>query len=398
MKIQRAHKIQLKPNNKQANYFVRACGVARFVYNWGLVEWNRQYEAGEKPSALRLDKQFNAIKKIEFPWVTEVSKDISQRSLKNLGKAFKNFFRNVKACREPGHPRFKKRGVKDNFYITNCRIGFEGKKVRIPKLGWVRMHESLRFDGKIMSATVSRVADKWFISVQVELEIEDQAVTGPVIGVDVGVKELAVISDGRVFPNPQALKKLEPRLRALHKAVDRKKKGSNNQKKAKLKLQRLYHRVNCVRKDSIHKLTTAITTGVSAIGIEDLNVSGMMKNHNLAKALVDASISEIHRQIQYKAEERGIQIVKADRFYPSSKTCSACGNVKKKLPLANRTYKCDVCGLEIDRDLNAAINLKNYTVGSTAKAYRLGSSGWRESVSETTDWVGNFQWFDACLT
>jgi len=384
----KAHKIRLDLTNKQLGYMRCACGVARFTYNWALGEWKSQYDRGEKPSAYALKKQFNAIKREEFPWVMEVTKCAPEQAFTNLGKAFSKFFSNIKAGKKPWYPRFKKRGKHNSFYISNDKIDFSGKKVKIPKLGWVRMRESLRFSGKILSAVVSERAGKWFISVNVECPKSSRYSRGPAVGVDVGIKELAVVSDGRVFENPKALKNNEDRLRLLQKSVSRKKKGSSNRKKAVLRLQKQHYKISCIRSDSIHKLTSAITTGVSIIGIESLNVQGMMRNHKLSKALADASLSEILRQIKYKSEWSGIKVVEADRFFPSSKTCSNCGLVKANLTLSDRVFICDDCGFEIDRDLNAAINLKNLAVGSTVTACRLGSSDSDLRLSETTDWAG----------
>ncbi len=389
MIVHKTHKIRLQPNNKQANYFAQACGCSRLAYNWGLSEWKRQYEAGERPSAFKLDKQFNAIKRDLFPFITNVTKCAPQRSFKDLGTAFKNFFRNVKAGKKPGYPRFKRRGMRDSFYLANDTFKLKGNRIRIPKLDWVKMRECLRFPGKIVSAVVSRTADQWHVSIQVEVEVPEVAPPRVALGVDVGIKELAVVSDGRVFGNPRALKKLEPKLRRAQKAVSRKKKGSQNRKKAVAKLARLHLRISNIRKDSLHKLTSAITTGVSAIGIEDLNVSGMMKNRRLSKALADSSMSELHRQLEYKAAWRGVDVVKADRFFPSSKKCSTCGNVKKKLALGERQYKCEACSVSLDRDLNAAINLESLAAGSAVTALRLGSSDLVFGRGETTDWLGS---------
>jgi len=259
------------------------------------------------------------------------------------------------------------------------------------------MREHLRYsDCKILSATVSRVANQWFISINVELEIGEPEATGPAIGVDVGIKELAVVSDGRTFDNPKSYTTNQKRLRLYQKSVSRKKKGSSNRKKAIRKLQRFHCRIANIRSDALHKCTSAITKAVSVIGIEDLNVSGMVKNHKLAKAISDSSLSELLRQIEYKAEAAGIKIVKADRFFPSSKTCSDCGCIKSDLKLSDRIYKCTDCGLEIDRDLNAAINLKTLAAGSAVLAYRPGSADLNESSSETTGWVGSFHKDGTC--
>lgn len=375
MIIHRAHNIRLCPNNKQANYFARACGVSRLAFNWGLKEWQRQYENGERPNAYALKKQFNDIKKSQFSYVMEVTKCAAGQAFNNLDRAFQGFFRNVKAGKKPGYPQFKKRGKHDSFYLQNSVVKTRGKRIFISKLGWVKMREALRFEGKIMSATVSRTADMWFVSISVQQEISEPVPAPGAVGVDVGIKELAVTSDGEVFENPKALKAAEKRLRRLHKAVSRKKEGSNNRKKAVLKLARQHYRIACVRKDAIHKATSAITTGYGLIGIEDLNVKGMLKNHCLARAISDASFSEFHRQLEYKAAWRGGVVVKADRWFPSSKMCSACGHVMETLPLSVRTWTCPECGAVHDRDKNASTNLKQYAVGSTVKACRLGSSG-----------------------
>ena len=241
------------------------------------------------------------------------------------------------------------------------------------------MREYLRFAGRILSGVVSRTAGRWFVSIQVEQEVPEPRAEGPVLGVDVGIKALATVSDGRTFENPRALQQGESRLRRLQKAVSRKKRGSQN-RKAVLRLQRQYYRISCVRNDAIHKATAAITTSCSRIGIETLNVRGMLKNRRLSKALSDASMSEALRQIEYKAQRRGVAVVKADRFYPSSKTCSGCGTVRAVLGLGDRTYSCEECGLSIDRDLNAARNLKNLAVGSAVSACCLRSTGARASA------------------
>lgn len=376
MIVSRAHKIRLQPNNRQANHFVRACGIARSTYNWALGQWIEQYKAGDKPNSHKLKKKFNAIKRLERPWVLEVTKCAAEQAFLDLGQAFKEFFRNVKAGKKPGFPRFKKKGkAKDSFYLANDQFILSGKKIRIPKLGWVKLREALRFDGKIMSARVSRTADKWFVSIQVEVELLEPDVTSlPVLGVDVGIKELATVSDGRVFYNPKALKRAEVQMRRRQKAVSRKQKGSNNRKKAIIRLQRQHYRVSSIRNDAIHKATTAIIKSCGVLGVEDLNVAGMLRNHRIARALSDASFGEFFRQIDYKATGHGVRIVKADGFYPSSKTCSGCGIVKTVLSLGERIFRC-ACGLVKDRDLNAACNLQKMAVGSTVSACCLGSSG-----------------------
>jgi len=370
----RAHKIRLYPNNVQATYFAKACGVARFAYNWGLAEWKRRYEAGEQVNEGVIRKALNAIKREQFPWMLEVTKCAPQLAIKSdLNSAFRNFFRGLKQGKQVGFPRFHKKGLNDSFSLSNDQFQVNGKAVKIPNLGWVRLSEKLRFYGKIISATISRKADKWFIAIQVEMpdakiiNRENQAV-----GVDLGVSKLVVLSDGTEIIGSKASRKYENQLKRLNKALSRKagaKKGekkSNNFVKTKRKLSRLYAKMANLRNDETHKLTTMLAEKFTLIGIEDLNVQGMMSNHNLARSVADMSFFEFRRQLNYKASAVGTEIVIADQWYPSSKTCSACGMVKSKdnLTLAVRKFQCE-CGFICDRDVNAAINLLNYALNNT---------------------------------
>lgn len=368
-----AHKIALNPNNVQATYLARAAGVARFAYNWALGEWKRQYEAWKgdnslpKPSQAALRRQLNAIKREQFPWMLEVTKNAPQMAIIQLGDAFKNFF-----AGRAKYPQFRKKGVHDRFTLTNDQFSIDGCRIRIPNLGWVRMRESLRFAGKIMSATVSRVADRWFVSIAVDT-VDDSHLTNAenqgAVGVDLGVSALATLSTGEPpIPGPKPHKALLARLRRLSRSLSRKKKGSANRRKAKSQLARLHARIACIRSNALHELTTNLTRRFHTIGIEDLNVRGMMKNRRLARPIADMSFFEVRRQLEYKAAMRGGQVVIADRFFASSKTCSACGHKLDELPLSLREWTCPACGTHHDRDENAAINLRNYAVSSTASA------------------------------
>ncbi|MCL1997805.1 MAG: transposase [Turicibacter sp.] len=367
----RAHKIRLKPNNNQATYFAKACGIARFAYNWGLAEWKRRYEMGEQVNERILRKSLNSIKREQFPWMYEVTKCAPQLAIKNnLNSAFRNFYRGLKQGEQVGFPKFHKKGIKDSFSLSNDQFQLKEKSVQIPNLGWVRLAEELRFEGKIMGATVSRTADKWFIAIQVEMpnepipKRESQAV-----GVDLGVKVLATLSEGTSITGSKASRKYEKQLRHINQSFSRKtgaKKGekkSSNFVKTKRKLSRLYAKMANLRNDGTHKLTTMLVQNYTLIGIEDLNVKGMMSNHKLARSVADMSFFEFRRQLEYKALTAGTQIIVADRWFPSSKTCSACGIVKTKdeLTLSMRTYECS-CGFVCDRDVNAAINLRNYAL------------------------------------
>ncbi len=366
-----AHKIALDTNNVQATYFAKAAGTARFAYNWALAEWQRQYEAWKqnnilpKPSQAALRRQLNAIKREQYPWMLEVTKNAPQMAIIQLGEAFKNFF----AGRDR-YPTFRKKGAHDRFTLTNDQFAVEGLRIRIPSLGWVWMRESLRFAGKILSATVSRVADRWLVSITVEVDdlparpAENQGA----VGVDLGVSAFATLSTGEVVTGPKAHTALLDRLRRLSRSLSRKQKGSNNRKKAKLKLARLHARIANIRQDATHKLTTDIASRFHTIGIEDLNVRGMISNRHLARSIADMGFFEFRRQLGYKAAHRGGVVVVADRWFASSKMCSGCGHKKDMLPLSMRRWTCSACGQEHDRDMNAAVNLSNYAVSSTVSA------------------------------
>lgn len=364
-----SHEIKLDPTSSQVEYFKKACGVSRFVYNWGLWNWNESYRKGEKTSGFILNKKFNKIKHSEFPWSNEVHRDCTLRPFFNLQNAFNYYFDNVKKGEEKGYPKFKKKGYcKDCFYISNDRISFNSKRVNIPRLGWVKMKEELRFSGKIMFAYVKRVADKWFVCVSVDVgdNHKKERKSDNVVGIDLGVKNTLTLSNGEILNGPKPLRKNAVKFRRLHKSVSRKQKGSNNREKAKIKLTKCYYKTACVRKDFLHKTSTKICCENQAIGLEGLNIDNMKRNHTLAKAISDEGWGYLRYFLTYKSKIYNNEITLHDRFYPSTKTCSHCGNVKSAFSLDERVYCCEKCGIELDRDLNAAINLKP-TVGHTER-------------------------------
>lgn len=374
-----AHKIALDPNNVQATYLARAAGTARFAYNWALAEWQRQYELCKadatlpRPSQAALRRQLNAVKREQFPWMLAVSKNAPQMAIIQLGQAFQNFF-----AGRARYPQFRKKGVHDRFSLSNDQFGIEDSRIRIPNLGWVRMRESLRFAGRIMSATISRVADRWFVAVAVETQDDShlpKAENQGAVGVDLGVKALATLSTGALIPGRKPHKALLGRLRRTSRSLSRKRKGSNNRRKAKAKLARLHARIGAIRSDALHQLTTDLTRRFHTIGIEDLNVRGMAKNRHLSRAVSDMGFFEFRRQLEYKAKMRGGQVVVADRWFASSKTCSACGHKLDELPLSMREWTCPACAAQHQRDVNAAINLKNMAVSSTVSACGEEGSG-----------------------
>jgi putative transposase len=392
----RAYKTEIDPNDVQRTLLFQHAGAARWAYNFGLRRKQEAYKSwvdGGKqgkcstPTAIDLHRELNVLKKMDVgdggvPWMYDVSKCAPQEALRNLDRAYSNFFRRCKeGAGAKGFPKFKsrKKGI-GSFSLTGS-IVVDAQHVQLPRLGRVSLKERdyLPVEGvKILKATVSEKAGRWFVSLQVEQITVVEKSPDHILGVDVGINNLAMTSDGQLFANSRALKKSARRLRMLSKSVSRKQKGSNNRKKAAQKLGRQHYRDACIRKDAIHKATTVIAKQASVIVIESLNVAGMMKNHRLARAVGDASMSEFHRQLRYKVAWRGGQVIEADRFFPSSKTCSGCGERKDDLSLSDREYVCEKCGLVIDRDLNAAINLKNLTVSLTVTACCPGSSGRRK--------------------
>ena len=391
-----AHRIELKPNNKQKTYFRKAFGCARLAYNWGLAEWKRMYEAGEKPSGRKLRTQFNAIKKEQFPFVYEVTKCATMQPFDNLDVAFKRFFKGLGK-----YPQFKKkRDNEGKFYIERDKIRLSetnknskalsklthnenGKHqyICMPNMhgGWVKMAEHIRFNhAKINNVCISQSGGKYYASFSLEITEEEYKRTHPnvdlvdanrKVGVDMGIKSALILSDGIAIENPKPLKKNLRKIKRLSrqlskrlhpKTKEERLKGvrkSNNYMKLAVRLAHAQGRVANIRRDFLHKVTTILTTHYGEIAIEDLNVKGMTKNHRLAQAVNDVSFGELRRQIEYKAETNGVKVTKADRFFASSKTCSVCGEKKEDLTLSDRTYHCPHCGAVIDRDLNASLNL-----------------------------------------
>ena len=367
-----AHKIALEPNNAQATYLARACGIARFAYNWGLAEWTRQYQAHKADPSLpapnegAIGRKLNAIKRQEFPWMLSVTKNAPQMAIRQLGTAFKNFF-----AKRARFPVFRKKGGRDRFSITNDKFQIDGVRIRISGLGWVKMREAVRFTGKAMSATVTRTADRWYVSIV--MQVSDMSHLPPAenqgaVGVDFGLTAFATLSTGEVITGPKAYKGLLSKLKRLSRSLCRKQKGSANRLKAKTKAARLHARIANIRKNTQHTFTSRLTRRFDTIGIEDLHVKGMMQNHSLAGAIADMGWFETARQIDYKAAMRGGVVHVANRWYPSSKTCSSCKVVCAAMPLSLRSWTCANCGDMHDRDVNAAINLRNLAVSSTVLA------------------------------
>jgi len=361
--ICRAYKTELDPNNKQRTQFAQHAGVARFVYNWALADRIERYGNGESTNKYEQKRRFNGIKDEQFPWIRKTAYVVTQEAFENLDTAYQNFFRRVKqGAEQKGFPKFKARArTTPSFRVRGVKV--DHGRIRLPRIGWVRLKENgyLPIDGaKVLSATVSQRADRWFVSLQVEEEApQHPRPTGKPIGIDLGIKSRAVCSNGMILDNPKALYQYEKKMARLQRELSRRNKGSQNWHKTKCRIAKLHYRIACVRRHTSHEFTTAVIAKAkpSQIVIEDLNVRGMVKNHCLAKAVSDSAMGEIRRQLTYKADWHGTEVIEADRWYPSSKTCSECGNVKTLLRLSDRKYVCEACGAVIDRDLNAAMNL-----------------------------------------
>ncbi|MGB5771084.1 MAG: RNA-guided endonuclease TnpB family protein [Crocosphaera sp.] len=355
-------KTQLKLNQTQRQQLARHAGVARHAYNWGnglclaILDHNKSCEHSEKikfPTGIDLHKWLNKLVKPQNEWYYEVSKCAPQFALRHLASAWLDCFDKKKK-----RPKFKKKGRQDSFTLDGTIRILSSHSIQVPVIGKLKTYERLPAIHKPKNVTISREADRWFISFKIEVEPQATSKKLDVVGIDLGVKALATLSTGEVKKGAYSYKKLSAKLAKLQREVSRKVAGSSNQQKAKLKVQKLHRRIANLRKDTLHKLTSQLSKNHAVNVIEDLNVSGMMANHKLAKAIADMGFYEFRRQLEYKSKLYGSKLLIADRFYPSSKTCSNCGEKKESLLLSERVFCCDKCHYQIDRDLNAANNLK----------------------------------------
>lgn len=374
MIVRQGFRFELDPTNLQRTSLLRHAGTARFAFNWGLAERKRMLSEGEgTTSAIAQHKAWNQFKRQGAPWWIEVSKCAPQEALRDLDRGMKSFFasRKAKGARKVGFPKFKRKGRNDSFRLTGS-IQVDYKSVTLPRLGKIRTKEPtaklLESGARITSATCRREADRWFVSLSVEVERPDPLpVKGEVVGIDRGLHTFAVCSNGQVIESPRSLNKGLRKLRRLSKDLSRKQPRSSNRGKAKLKLARHHRKIRNRRRDGLHKATTHLAKTKQVIVVEDLNVEGMIRNRHLSRAIADSSWGEFSRVLRYKCEWYGSKLVVADRFFPSTKTCSGCGEVQEEVPLSKRMFVCGSCGLSIDRDLNAAINLKMYVAVSSTE-------------------------------
>ena len=365
-----AKKVRLYPSETQEQKLWQSVGTARFIYNWTLAKQEENYKNGGKfISDGVLRKEITQLKKNELSWLNEVSNNIAKQAVKDACDAYKKFFKGLS-----DKPRFKtKKRSKKSFYNDNVKLNVKDNKlVNIEKIGWIKTNEQLPIGVKYSNPRISYDNKYWYISVGIEQEENQEELTDISLGIDLGLKDLAICSDGTVYKNinkTYMVRKIEKRLKRLQKQVNRKyeknKKGKEYVKtkniiKLEKQIQQVHRRLANIRNNYLHQTTTNIVkTKPYRVVIEDLAVSDMMKNKHLSDAIRKQGFSEFRRQLEYKYNFRGIKFVVVDRFYPSSKSCSQCGKIKKDLKLKDRVYKCS-CGLNIDRDLNASINLSKY--------------------------------------
>jgi putative transposase len=418
-----AHKIRMNPTPEQVEYLKRACGTRRFIYNWGREQWETQYQAYKAeqeslpeeqrllkpPNALALKKHFHAIRETAYPWTYDVTKCVVEGAFDDLGRAYTNFF-----AGRAEYPKYKKKGKShESFYLSNDKFTLGSHWIAIPglgrfildqrqtqkdrgklrrKVGTVNLGEKLRFveeeqassptkkrnqrkpvrceTVKILGATVSCEAGHWYVSIQVDITRERPTPAEPVVGVDVGLKQVAVVSDGRRLENQKPLAYHLKKLGKLQRKLSKKQKTkdpdtgrtvfSQNYQKQRVKVARKHQQIAALRRDVQHKFTTELAQTVGTIGLEDLNLLGMLANRKLARAVADAAMGQLLQFLKTKVASAGGQVFIASRWFPSTKRCSGCGHIKKRMPLKHRQYQCVVCGLVIDRDLNAALNLAQF--------------------------------------
>ena len=362
----RAYKYRIYPTEEQKVLFAKTFGCCRFVYNWALNLKIEAYKQEKKSIGnVELTNLMKSELKAEHEWLGEVNSQSLQSALRNLDTAYRNFFR---ATHVVGFPKFKSRKSKQSFQCPqHCSVNFVKGTITIPKSNGIPAVLHRKFKGTVKTVTVSMTpSGKYFASVLVDTVIQELPVT-PVqndtaLGIDLGIKSLAVCSDGRTFANPKNLQRSLDRLKLLQKRLSRKQKGSANRNKARICVARLQERIANCRKDCLHKITHALThdSQVRTICMEDLNVKGMQRNRHLAQAVGDASFGMFLTMLEYKCRWYGVNLVKIDRFAPSSKTCSQCGHVYKGLKLSERSWTCPECGTHHDRDFNAACNIKEF--------------------------------------
>jgi putative transposase len=351
----KAFKFRLEPSQQQKVLINKTLGCCRFLYNQMLNEKQSKYKS-QDDSKLKTEKEY----KIEFDWLKEVDSIALVQSRMDLKTAYDNFFRKLKLGQST-NLKFKSKHNPKNSYRTgniynNIRI--ENNKIRLPKLGFVKFKKSREISGKIKSVTVSKnILNRYYISILCETKIQELYKNNNKIGIDLGLKEFCITSNNEFVSNPRYFRKLEGKLVKVQRKLSKRKKGSKNRFKQQKKLFKIHEKIKNQRLDFLHKLSTKLINENQVICLEDLQVKNMVKNHKLAKSISDVSWSKFVELLKYKSEWYGRALVQIDKFFPSSKTCSNCGNIKKDLKLKDREYHCYACGITIDRDYNASLNI-----------------------------------------
>ena len=359
----KSHKIALRVASEQNVWFHSQCGYARFACNSALSDFKAGLDSDIFHSGIDLNNRFNERKK-EYEWAKAQDQRAALYAIRNLTEGIKRWKDKIS-----GFPKFKKRGHRLSYTTNEQAVKVEGKRIKLPKIGWVGMFQELRFEGEIIRVTISKTAHRWFVSITVDTgtpNVRRDTRGLPVIGIDVGINSLATLDNGKHYDNPRPLKRYERKLAREQRKLSRKEFLSNNGYKQKERVAKIHYKIACIRNDAHHQATTEIVNmETSAIGIETLKVTNMLKNRKLAKALSDSALGGFLSKLKTKAEVLGIPVIEAPRFFASSKTCSSCGYVKDELSLSERVFHCEFCYKSIDRDQNAAINVKKLAVGYT---------------------------------
>ena len=365
MNILRGYKYRIYPNKYQEELIRKTFGCCRFVYNQTLAYRKELYETSKKTmSRFDCTNYMTRVLKSKYKWLKEVDKCALQNSIFNMNSAYQKFFKE-----HAGYPKFKNKKSNRMSYTTNCiyggrptiEVNFIENKIKLPKLKWVKAKFHRKFNGKIKQATISQVpSGKYFVSVLIEEEYESMKPTGNVIGIDLGIKDLVITSNGDKFDNIKTFNQYEKKLAKEQRKLVHKKKGSNNYNKQRIKVAKIYEKIHNIRLDYLNKISSKLISENQVIISENLSISNMMKNHNFAKIIGDCSWYELLRQLQYKADWNNRCYIKIDRFVPSSQMCSNCGYINNKVKnISIREWTCPNCGVIHDRDINAAINILN---------------------------------------